>query len=143
MKHNIHYRTYKNDKIKTHTKWYKRISVCGPVNHGMVGSMKCSSCLQRIDLASLPCSESCCPHCGTGIDKVRAAVFLVIVRKALAGEPWKETCAAPMRTNNITPEEIMAELDNQPPPNGPAAASAGIPSSPVFKDYSGKNKKDS
>ncbi len=41
---------------------------------------------------------------------VRAQVFEVIVRQALAGAPWKEICAGPMQVNNITPEEVEAEV---------------------------------
>ncbi|HEY9777385.1 MAG TPA: hypothetical protein V6C81_26720 [Planktothrix sp.] len=41
---------------------------------------------------------------------VRAQVFEVIVRQALAGAPWKEICAGPMSVNNITPEEVEAEV---------------------------------
>jgi len=40
---------------------------------------------------------------------VRAQVFEVIVRQAMAGAPWKEICAGPMMVNNIKPEEIEAE----------------------------------
>lgn len=41
---------------------------------------------------------------------VRAQVFEVIVRQALAGAPWREICAGPMQVNNITPEEVEAEV---------------------------------
>ncbi|MBI4532592.1 MAG: hypothetical protein HY711_01490 [Candidatus Melainabacteria bacterium] len=41
---------------------------------------------------------------------VRAQVFEVIVRQALAGAPWKEICAGPMQVNNITPEEVESEV---------------------------------
>jgi hypothetical protein len=44
---------------------------------------------------------------GTG---VRAQVLEVIVRQALAGAPWREMCAGPMQVNNITPEEVEAEV---------------------------------
>lgn len=41
---------------------------------------------------------------------VRAQVFEVIVRQALAGAPWREICAGPMQVNNITPDEVEAEV---------------------------------
>jgi len=41
---------------------------------------------------------------------VRAQVFEVIVRQALAGAPWREICAGPMQVNNISPEEVEAEV---------------------------------
>lgn len=41
---------------------------------------------------------------------VRAQVFEVIVRQAMAGAPWREICAGPMNINNITPEEVENEV---------------------------------
>ncbi len=41
---------------------------------------------------------------------VRAQVFEVIVRQALAGAPWREICAGPMQVNNIMPDEVEAEV---------------------------------
>lgn len=41
---------------------------------------------------------------------VRAQVFEVIVRQAIAGAPWREICAGPMLVNSITPEEIETEV---------------------------------
>lgn len=41
---------------------------------------------------------------------VRAQVFEVIVRQALAGAPWREICAGPMSVNNISPEEVESEV---------------------------------
>jgi hypothetical protein len=41
---------------------------------------------------------------------VRAQVFEVIVRQALAGAPWRDICAGPMSVNNITAEEVEAEV---------------------------------
>jgi hypothetical protein len=41
---------------------------------------------------------------------VRAQVFEVIVRQALAGAPWREICAGPMQVNNITPDEVESEV---------------------------------
>ncbi|PWT96961.1 MAG: hypothetical protein C5B53_08655 [Candidatus Melainabacteria bacterium] len=44
---------------------------------------------------------------------VRSVVLEVIVRQALAGAPWREICAGPMRVNNITAEEVQAEVDRR------------------------------
>lgn len=44
---------------------------------------------------------------------VRAQVFEVIVRQALAGAPWREICAGPMQVNNITPEEVETEVKHR------------------------------
>ncbi len=44
---------------------------------------------------------------------VRAQVFEVIVRQAIAGAPWREICAGPMRVNNISPEEVEYEVDRR------------------------------
>ena len=41
---------------------------------------------------------------------VRAQVFEVIVRQALAGAPWREICAGPMQVNNISPDEVEGEV---------------------------------
>jgi hypothetical protein len=41
---------------------------------------------------------------------VRAQVFEVIVRQALAGAPWQDICHGPMQVNNISPEEVEAEV---------------------------------
>ena len=41
---------------------------------------------------------------------VRAQVFEVIVRQALAGTQWREICAVPMQSNNISPQEVEAEV---------------------------------
>lgn len=41
---------------------------------------------------------------------VRQQVFEVIVRQALAGAPWREICAGPMQVNNISPDEVEAEV---------------------------------
>jgi hypothetical protein len=41
---------------------------------------------------------------------VRAQVFEVIVRQALAGAPWREICAGPMQVNNISPDEVESEV---------------------------------
>ena len=41
---------------------------------------------------------------------VRAQVFEVIVRQALAGAPWREICAGPMSVNGISPDEVESEV---------------------------------
>jgi hypothetical protein len=41
---------------------------------------------------------------------VRKQVFEVIVRQAMAGAPWKEICAGPMKVNNIAVAEVQAEV---------------------------------
>jgi hypothetical protein len=41
---------------------------------------------------------------------VRAQVFEVIVRQALAGAPWREICAGPMQVNNISADEVEVEV---------------------------------
>ncbi len=41
---------------------------------------------------------------------VRAQVFEVIVRQALAGAPWREICAGPMQVNSISADEVEAEV---------------------------------
>jgi hypothetical protein len=65
---------------------------------------------------------------------VRAQVFEVIVRQAMAGAPWRTICAGPMLINKILPEEIEEEvrrrremlgnttpgLPPSPPPHPPA-----------------------
>ena len=50
------------------------------------------------------------PGAGSYGSGVRAQVFEVIVRQALAGAPWREICAGPMQVNNITAEEVEAEV---------------------------------
>jgi hypothetical protein len=41
---------------------------------------------------------------------VRAQVFEVIVRQAIAAAPWRQICAGPMAVNNISEAEIEAEV---------------------------------
>ena len=41
---------------------------------------------------------------------VRQQVFEVIVRQAVAGAPWREICAGPMRVNNICAEDVEREV---------------------------------
>jgi len=51
--------------------------------------------------------SSCC-----GSD-VRSQVFEVIVRQAITGAPWREICARPLRVNQITADEVEAEVSKR------------------------------
>jgi len=44
---------------------------------------------------------------------VRAQVFEVIVRQAMAGAPWKEICAGPMMVNKICAADVEAEVERR------------------------------
>ncbi len=74
---------------------------------------------------------------------VRQQVFEVIVRQALNGAPWREICETPMKVNNITEEEVQAEIDRRmalgwgqnstphpnlsaPPPSPPTPPKTGL-----------------
>ncbi len=57
-----------------------------------------------------PATTSAFSTVGSYGSGVRQQVFEVIVRQALAGAPWREICAGPMQVNNITPEEVEAEV---------------------------------
>ena len=66
-----------------------------------------------------------CPQCGRDLAEkmqprsgaygpgVRGQVFEVIVRQGLAGAPWRLICAGPMKVNNITAEEVQAEINRR------------------------------
>jgi hypothetical protein len=41
---------------------------------------------------------------------VRGQVFEVIVRQGMAGAPWRAICAGPMKINNISADEVEAEI---------------------------------
>lgn len=41
---------------------------------------------------------------------VRSQVFEVIVRQGMAGAPWRIACDGPMKVNNISPDEVEAEI---------------------------------
>lgn len=43
-------------------------------------------------------------------DGVRSQVFEVIVRQGLAGAPWRMICSGPMQVNNISPDDVEAEI---------------------------------
>jgi len=78
------------------------------------------------------------PFSGSGSygSGVRAQVFEVIVRQAIAGAPWHEICAGPMQVNQITPDEVEEEVrrrrggDNEPP-------SASVPKKPLPTEGTG------
>ncbi|MBS1993308.1 MAG: hypothetical protein JSS86_08005 [Cyanobacteria bacterium SZAS LIN-2] len=44
---------------------------------------------------------------------VRDQVFEVVVRQGMAGAPWREICAGPMRTNSIDPDDVQKEIDRR------------------------------
>ena len=57
-----------------------------------------------------PITTPMAPGPGSYGSGVRAQVFEVIVRQALAGAPWQDICSGPMQVNNISPEEVEAEV---------------------------------
>jgi hypothetical protein len=63
------------------------------------------------------------PGAGSYGSGVRAQVFEVIVRQAIAGAPWREICLGPMQVNSITPEEIETEVNRRRGGDGSADAS--------------------
>jgi hypothetical protein len=44
---------------------------------------------------------------------VRQQVFEIIVRQAMAGNPWRIICAAAMEFNGITADEVEAEVNRR------------------------------
>ncbi len=44
---------------------------------------------------------------------VRAQVFEVVVRQGMQGAPWRSICAGPMAVNNISADEVQAEIDRR------------------------------
>jgi hypothetical protein len=54
----------------------------------------------------LPLPDTRSPY-GEG---VRGQVFEVIVRQGMAGAPWRQICAGPMKVNNISEDEVEAEI---------------------------------
>ncbi|HMO19949.1 MAG TPA: hypothetical protein PKC98_03160, partial [Candidatus Melainabacteria bacterium] len=60
--------------------------------------------------SSTPTTPSLPGSQGIYSNGVRTQVFEVIVRQALAGAPWREICAGPMQVNNISPDEVEAEV---------------------------------
>ncbi|MDR3612201.1 MAG: hypothetical protein P4L53_01455 [Candidatus Obscuribacterales bacterium] len=112
--------------------------------------MNCKSC--KLDLQA---DWRFCPICGVAASQeaskkskaapygpgIRAQVFEVIVRQAIAGAPWRQICVGPMQVNSITPEEIEEEVrrrqgGSEEPPTAPVpkkphpsagAGSIGLP----------------
>jgi hypothetical protein len=95
--------------------------------------MKCEKC--RLELQQ---DWRFCPHCGGSTHQdtsqkapygkgIRAQVFEVIVRQAIAGAPWRQICVGPMQVNSITPEEIEEEVRRR------QGGSEGPPTAPVPK----------
>src|ERR1700679_4117067 len=58
---------------------------------------------------------------------VRAQVFEVIVRQAMAGAPWKEICGGPMMVNAISAQEVQHEVDRR------KSLLADVPAAPPSK----------
>jgi len=83
--------------------------------------MECRRCHKKLEESAW----TFCPYCGESTSSptqpgrygsgVRAQVFEVIVRQALAGAPWREICAGPMQINSISPEEIELEVQRRRP----------------------------
>jgi hypothetical protein len=73
--------------------------------------------------------ESFAPPVAPYGNGVRAQVFEVIVRQALAGAPWREICEGPMFVNKITHEEVEAEVRRRRGDDGPS--SSGGPGAPL------------
>jgi hypothetical protein len=44
---------------------------------------------------------------------VRAQILELAVRQALSGGAWRQTCAAVMQANNISPDEVEAEASRR------------------------------
>lgn len=61
---------------------------------------------------------------------VRAQVFEVVVRQAIAGAPWQEICRGPMQVNNITIEEVEEEVQKRRGGGGGAASTSKTPKAP-------------
>ncbi len=62
---------------------------------------------------------------------VRAQVFEVVVRQAMAGAPWHAICAGPMQINQITPHEIEEEVRRRRGGGGNEPPSASVPKKPL------------
>jgi hypothetical protein len=78
--------------------------------------MKCPFCKA---ITSANQTSDVCRNCGQKIPApprmhygsgVRNQVFEVVVRQAMAGAPWREICKGPMSINNISIEEVEAEV---------------------------------
>jgi hypothetical protein len=59
---------------------------------------------------------------------VRAQVFEVIVRQAMAGVAWQLICAGPMKVNSISTKEVEEEVRRR---RGGGPSTAGVPNRPA------------
>lgn len=91
--------------------------------------MRCECCQSMSD-SSANSNNSQRPSYGDG---VRAQVFEVIVRQGMKGAPWREICVGPMQVNNITVEEVEAEIRRRGgnPGTGSSPSSPPPPPSPI------------
>ena len=64
---------------------------------------------------------------------VRSQVLEVVVRQAIAGAPWREICAGPMKVNNISEQDVEEILRKRG--GGGAASTAQKPKSPTPDDW--------
>lgn len=99
-----------------------------------------------------------CPSCGNAVHSaqcprqpqgqhglgLRAQVFEVIVRQAMAGAPWREICSGPMQVNRITEAEVEEEIRKRggDSESGVAARKPTGPFSPfssIMKFFAPKN----
>ncbi len=71
--------------------------------------MICFPCRIEVPEGSTHCPSCSAPMFATS-SGVRAQVFEVIVRQAIAGAPWKEICAGPMQVNQISTYEVEEEV---------------------------------
>jgi hypothetical protein len=71
-----------------------------------------------------------CPACGWQVQQfyntIRRHVFEAIVRHALRGGAWKESCAAPMQHNHITVAEVESEVRRRKTASRRARAAAVV-----------------
>lgn len=82
--------------------------------------MNCTICKTMLDQSWLYCPM--CGHKAGAVQQplplrsgsygsgVRAQILELAVRQALSGGAWRETCASVMKANNISPEEVEAEV---------------------------------
>lgn len=71
---------------------------------------------------------------------VRATVFEVVVRHAMSGAAWREICAGAMKYNNITDEEIEAEVRRRQDGPAPEVPRRPAPRKPETKHTMRKSK---
>jgi hypothetical protein len=85
----------------------------GLVNGGTVGAGTAAA-TSATATAATAATVSAGVAVTAGAYSVRAKVFEVIVRQAIAGAPWRDICAGPMQVNGIDPEDVQREVDRQP-----------------------------